>query len=126
MVCFKISTYYNKPSLQTSLLLEGKPSKTVISHEMIHNYNHLNCDQIISLGSMFSTTQYIYAYYLESLVLHICREKVLSQCSSSLKQCLKSVHKRFVSNKEKHYIPVPDTHNGNGNRRITRIYILIL
>lgn len=59
MVCFKISRYYNMPSLQTSLLLEGKASKTVISHEMIHNYNHMNCDQIISLGSMFSGSVYI-------------------------------------------------------------------
>ena len=59
-------------------------------------------------------------------MLHLHREKTLCKYISSLKQCIKSVHKRFVPNKEKHYVPVPDIHNNNGKRRIIGTYILIL
>ena len=53
-------------------------------------------------------------------MLHVHREKTLCKYISSLKQCLKSVHNRFVPNKEKHYVPVPDIHNNNGKRQIKK------
>lgn len=104
--------------LETSFLKNKSP---FTSHEMIHNYNHPNCDAIRLLRSMCSTTQNM---PITQIWATQSQGKGIQPVPSPGSKCLKSVRTRFGANTEKPSVSVPDTHNSNDNRRTTGTYIL--